>query len=883
VRQGRPVRGAATDAPAEALCERRNLMQQPKWHTLLVVPSLPERLSPLSRLAHNLWYTWNQDAIELFRRLDRDLWEEVYHNPVLLLARVRQERLQEAASDESFLLHMDSVMERFDQYMELKSMYSFQLEKHLDPSFRIAYFSAEYGLTECLPLYSGGLGMLSGDHLKSSSNLRLPLVGVGLLYQNGYFGQYLNSEGWQQEYYVVNDYNNTPVFRELDENGRPITVSVQMADHDVSAEIWHVQVGRVPLYLLSTNIEENRSEDRGITSQLYGGDREMRIRQEILLGMGGVKALKALGIKPTVYHMNEGHSAFAQLERIRGMIKEEGLSFEAAVEAVKASGVFTTHTPVPAGNDYFDASLMDRYFRNYAQDIGVPLQRILGLGRQNPHDQNESFCMTVLALRLSSFKNGVSRLHRDVSRQMWHGIWQGFPLEDSPIIAITNGVHVPSYISKEMADLYNRYLGPRWVEEPDSQKAWEGIDRIPDTELWRTHERRRERLIAFARRKLKEQLIRRGALPSEIQAAEDVLDPEALTIGFSRRFAAYKRGDLLFRDPDRLARILNHPQRPVQILFAGKAHPQDSDGKNLIKTIIQFARQEAFRYRVVFLEDYDIVIARYLVQGADLWLNTPRRPMEACGTSGMKAVANGALHMSILDGWWDEGYKSDRGWAIGAGEEYSDPRYQDEVESRAIYDILEKEVVPLFYERGRDNAPRRWIAMMKSSMRTLCPIFNSHRMLEDYMDRCYVPASELFKEIRHDAFKRAEEFAQWKRRVAEGWQGIQVREFPMEQGTQSVLPLGTEYPVRARIFLGTLRPEDVQVELYYGVLSPNGELLEPVTQQMIREKDQETENGYVYRGTISCTTSGRLGFDVRVLPRHPLLVHPCDMGLIIWA
>ncbi len=856
---------------------------QPTWRTLLVVPSLPERLSPLNRLAHNLWYTWNQDAIELFRRLDRDLWEEVYHNPVLLLARVRQERLEEASTDESFLLHLDSVMERFDQYMELKSTYSFQLEKHLDPSFRIAYLSAEYGLTECLPIYSGGLGMLSGDHLKSSSNLRLPLVGLGLLYQKGYFGQYLNSEGWQQEYYAINDYDNTPVFRELDGSGRPVAIGIPVGDHMVTAEVWHVQVGRVPLYLLSTYTEDNRPEDREITSELYGGDREMRIRQEIVLGMGGVRALRALGIRPSVFHMNEGHSAFAQLERIRILIKEHGLSFEAAIEAVKASGVFTTHTPVPAGNDYFDPGLLERYFRSYADDIGVPFHRILGLGRQHPDDPHEPFCMTVLALKLSTYKNGVSRLHRDVSRQMWHGIWRGFPIQDSPIIAITNGVHVPSYISKEMADLYNRYLGPRWIEEPDSQKVWEGVDRIPDTELWRTHERRRERLIAFARRKLKEQLIRRGAMPSEIQAAEDVLDPEALTIGFSRRFAAYKRGDLLFRDPDRLAQILNHPQRPVQILFAGKAHPQDSEGKRLIKNIVQFARQERFRYRVVFLEDYDVVIARYLVQGADLWLNTPRRPMEACGTSGMKAVANGALHMSILDGWWVEGYGLERGWAIGAGEQYDDPQYQDEVESRAIYDLLEKEVVPLFYERGRDGAPRKWIAMMKSSMRTLCPIFNSHRMVEDYMDKCYIPASELFEEIQQDNMKRAEEFALWKKRVAESWQGIHVKQFPVDTDTKEVVTLGTEYPLSARIFLGALRPEDVQVELYYGVLSVNGELKDVVTQKMVRAKDPEAENGYIYQGTIRCTKSGRIGFDIRILPKHPLLVHPCDMGLIIWA
>jgi starch phosphorylase len=607
------------------------------------------------------------------------------------------------------------------------------------------------------------------------------------------------------------------------------------------------------------------------------------MRQEILLGMGGIRALKALGIRPTVFHMNEGHSAFAQLERVRTLVKEKGLTFEAALEVVKSSGVFTTHTPVPAGNDYFDSQVMEHYFKNYAKDIGVPLFQILGLGRQNPQDASEPFCMTILALRLSNFKNGVSQLHREISRQMWQGIWPAFPKHDLPIVHVTNGVHVPSYISKEMSDLYNRYLGPRWIEDPDNQKVWEGVDRIPDTELWRTHERRRERLIAFARRRLKEQLIRRGAMPSEIKGAEDVLDPEALTIGFSRRFATYKRGDLLFKDPDRLAKILNHSQRPVQILFAGKAHPQDMEGKRLIKNIVHSARKEEFRYRIVFLEDYDIVVARYMVQGADVWLNTPRRPMEACGTSGMKAVANGAIHMSILDGWWVEGYGLDRGWAIGAGEHYDDQAYQDDVESRALYDLLEKEVVPLFYERGRDGTPKKWIAMMKSSMRALGPIFNTHRMLEDYMEKFYIPAFEIFKEIEKNTMREAENFAVWKKRVTEGWKDLQIKELHMDAKGKSVVPLGAEYPIKARIFLGKLRPEDVQVELYYGILNPNGELIETIREPMIRERDTLIEDGFMYHGIIPCNKSGRLGFNIRIIPRHPFLVHPCDMGLVIWG
>jgi len=640
-----------------------------KWHTVTVVPTLPEKLKPLQGLARNLWYTWNPNVIELWRRLDRDLWEESHHNPVRMLSSMSQQQLEEAGRNESFLLHMDRVLEALDQYMNVKTPYSFHLEKGLDPGFLVAYFSMEFGMTEALPIYSGGLGVLSGDHLKSASNLNLPLVGLSLLYKQGYFGQYLNEEGWQQEYYAVNDFENMPVWQERDAEGNPVEFTLAIRDRSVRVNIYRVQVGRIALFLLNTNLPENVPEDREITAQLYGGDQDMRFRQEILLGVGGVLALEALGLEPTVVHMNEGHSAFSGLERMRKLMKREGLSLEAAREVVKSNSVFTTHTPVAAGNDYFPPDLMGKYFGKYAEELGVSFNDFMALGRQNPDNDQEDFCMTVLAIRLSNYRNGVSKLHREVSRGIWKGLWPVIPERDVPIVSVTNGVHIPSYISQEMADLYNRYLGPRWIEDPDNQKVWERVDLIPDTELWRTHERRRERLIAFTRRRVKEQLLRRGELPSEIKRAEDVLNPEALTICFARRFATYKRGDLLFRDAERLAGILNDPERPVQIIFAGKAHPQDMAGKAIIKNIVQHAHEEAFRYKVVFLEDYDINIARYMVQGADVWLNTPRRPMEACGTSGMKAVANGALHMSILDGWWAEGYCSGGGWAIGAGEE----------------------------------------------------------------------------------------------------------------------------------------------------------------------------------------------------------------------
>jgi len=852
-----------------------------KWHTVTVIPSLPEKLKPLQGLARNLWYTWNPEVIDLWRRLDRDLWENCHHNPVRMLSSMSQQQLEEAGRNESFLLHMDRVLEALDQYMNVKTPYSFHLDKGLEPGFLVAYLSMEVGMTEALPIYSGGLGVLSGDHLKSASNLNLPLVGVSLLYKQGYFGQYLNEEGWQQEYYAVNDFENMPVRQETDAEGNPVEFTLAIQDRTVRVNIYRVEVGRIRLFLLNTNLPENAPEDREITSQLYGGDQDMRFRQEILLGVGGVHALEALGLEPTVFHMNEGHSAFSGLERMRRLIKRGGLSLEAAKEVVKSNSVFTTHTPVPAGNDYFPPDLMGKYFGKYAEDLGLSFNECLALGRLNPENNQEAFCMTMLAIRLSNYRNGVSKLHREVSRGMWKGIWPAFPERDVPIVSVTNGVHIPSYISQEIADLYNRYLGPRWIEDPDNEKVWERVDLIPDTELWRTHERRRERLIAFARRRVKEQLVRRGELPSEIKRAEDVLNPEALTICFARRFATYKRGDLLFRDAKRLAGILNDAERPVQIIFAGKAHPQDMAGKAIIKNIVRHIHEETFRYRVVFLEDYDINIARYMVQGADVWLNTPRRPMEACGTSGMKAVANGALHMSILDGWWAEGYSPGAGWAIGAGEEYEDTEYQDEIESRAMYELLEREVIPAFYARTRDGTPREWIRMMKASMRRLCPIFNTHRMLEDYVDGFYVPAAVLHQKMQHERNQTAESFAEWKQKVQRHWKEVRIQELKLEDG-RAEIPAGKAMPIQARIRLGQLGPEDVSVDLYYGPMDGDGDLVSALTESMALD-GASGEDGHVYRATVPFKESGKFGFMLRIMPKHRLLVHSADMGLVVWG
>ncbi len=850
-------------------------------YTFTVKPSLPPELSRLRELAHNLIWSWDHEIIALFRRLDSDLWEETQHNPVLMLGQVKQERYLELAADDSFINQLERAAQRFNDYLTRTAWY----ERHYQdgrPDPLVAYFSAEFGITESLQIYSGGLGILAGDHLKSASDLGVPLVGVGLLYQQGYFVQYLNADGWQQESYPENDFYNLPVTLERDEKGHPRLIAVPYPGRDVYAQVWRADVGRVRLYLLDTNIEQNSREDQDITDQLYGGDLEMRLKQEIMLGIGGVRALRAVGLGPTVYHMNEGHSAFLALERIRMLMEELGLSFDEAKELARAGALFTTHTPVPAGIDRFPSELIGRYFGDYYRQMGLSHEEFMALGRQNPNDPYEPFCMAILALRLAAHANGVSKLHGHVSRKMWQGVWPGVPVEEVPIGSVTNGIHQPSWISRDMTGLYERYLGPRWRETPADAELWSRVERIPGPELWNTHERRRERLVAFVRRRLREQLQRRGAPEAELLAAEEALNPEALTIGFARRFATYKRATLLFHDPDRLIRILTDRDRPVQIIFAGKAHPRDNPGKELIRQIVHMARREELRSRIVFLENYDMNIARYLLQGADVWLNTPIRPREASGTSGMKAAANGVLNVSILDGWWDEAYTPEIGWAIGHGEVYQDRNYQDHVESNALYDLLEKEIVPLFYERGSDGLPRGWIAKMKASMKAICPIFNTHRMLQEYTEKYYIPAYERYMRLSADGLAPLKAFNAWKARVRQLWPQVQIRHVESDIPTET--QVGRSNTIRADVYLGELTPQDVQVELYYGAVNPAGEIIDPHIVEMSSVGATGDEQGlYTFVGHVTCESSGLHGFTVRVAPRHPEQVNPFEMGLITWG
>jgi len=852
-------------------------------HTFTVVPSLPPAIEALRAIAYNLRWCWSHESVELFRRLDRDLWETTGHNPVLLLGSIDQEKLEEAARDDAFLAHLHRVESNLDTYLAGDSTWFRRAYAKSDDVPLIAYFSAEFGLTECLSIFAGGLGILAGDHLKSASDLGVPLVGVGLLYQQGYFRQYLSQSGWQQESYVDNDFHNLPVSVVYHPDGSPVMVEVNLAGRPVHAQVWRAQVGRVPLYLLDTNIPFNaRPEDRDLTDQLYGGDREMRIRQEILLGIGGYRALQEIGLHPTVYHMNEGHSAFLALERIRDLMETRDLSLVEARELASASLVFTTHTPVEAGHDYFPPDLLNRYFNETARQLGLSQPDFLELGLANGKGE---FCMTVLALRLASRANGVSKLHGEVSRTMWQSLWPGVPVEEIPIGHVTNGVHFRSWISAEFNQIYDRYLGPAWREEPANSEVWSRVKSIPAEELWRTHERRRERLVAWTRRRVREQRMRRGAPQAEIDAAAEILDPDTLTIGFARRFATYKRATLILRDMDRLRRILTDQARPVQLIFAGKAHPKDDAGKELIRKITELSRDTTLGRHVVFLEDYDMAVARSMVQGVDVWLNTPLRPNEASGTSGMKAAANAVLNISVPDGWWDEVWNNpnnskEMGWAIGQGETYTDLNYQDQVEAESLYDLLERDVIPTFYVRGVDRVPRRWVERMKACVDSLCHFVNTHRMVRDYVEGYYVKAHAQFRLLETNNSHRARELSAAMERIRKEWQDVWIAR--VEDGPANTIPVATAMPVRAKVHLGRLGPQDVVVELYVGRVDMRGELVGGESVAM-KASGQDSEGNYDYIVETAINHSGLHGFTVRARPNHPDMSAAFIPGLICWA
>jgi starch phosphorylase len=851
-----------------------------------VRPKLPPALEKIRELAYNLRWTWSADTVEIFRRLDSELWEQSGQNPVRMLGMIDQGRLQAAANDDALLANLERVGQDLDEYLEAKMTW-FRRNYGKAGQPMVGYFSAEFGLTESLSIFAGGLGILAGDHLKSASDLGVPLVGVGLLYQQGYFRQLLGTAGWQQEIYETNEFANLPVELERNPDGSPLAVVLEFPGRPLYAQVWRAQVGRVALYLLDTNTPLNvNKEDRDITDQLYGGDTEMRLKQELVLGIGGYRALGALGVHPTVYHLNEGHSAFLALEHIRKLMSEYKLTFWEARELAESSLIFTTHTPVAAGHDYFTPELMRRYFYDYAQALGIPWTEFLRMGHSRPSHTNESFCMTAAALHLSAASNGVSKLHGEISRKMWESLWPGIPVDEIPIGHVTNGVHFQSWISAEMDQLYDRYLGPKWREEPGDRKLWQKVDSIPNEELWRTHERQRERLVAFARRRLLAQLERRGVPSAEIEAAKDVLDSRTLTIGFARRFATYKRATLFLKDRERFLRILNDKDRPVQIIFAGKAHPRDEEGKKLIHEITSLIRQKEFRDRMVFVENYDMEVARYLVQGVDVWLNTPLRPNEACGTSGMKAAANGVLNLSTLDGWFAEAWNHPAekspfiGWAIGRGEVFADRDYQDQTEAEALYEVLERDVIPTFYDRGPNGLPKEWIERMKSGIGGLCHTYNSHRMAREYTEQFYLMAHSKRALLSADGACRAKTLAVWRNRIHALWPLVRIE--TVADDLAGEVEVGSTVSVRARIHLGDLDPDEVTAELYCGRLDARDEFSSAVPIPM---RPAGTDNhAHLFEANYGpCEHSGMLGYTVRVMPHHKDLTSPFLPGYVTWA
>ena len=849
--------------------------------TYNVVPSLPENLEKLREVAYNLHWSWNPDARELFRRLHMELWEDTSHNPVMMLGKISQERLMEIAHDDGFIAHLERVYNKLQSYLKEKTWF----KKNYDygDSFNIVYFSAEFGLTECLQTYSGGLGVLAGDHLKASSDLGIPLIGLGLLYKEGYFQQYLNSDGWQHERYEINDFDNLPMKLVLDKKEEPLMLSVNLAEREVYFQVWKIQIGRVPLYLLDTNVKQNSENDRRITETLYGGNVETRIQQEIILGIGGIRTMHALGIKPMVCHMNEGHSAFLSLERMRYAILNDGLTFKEAREVGYHSNIFTTHTPVPAGIDVFSNDLVEKYFGSYYRnELKISGEEFYSLGTIFKNSGANVFNMAHLAMNTAGYINGVSKLHGDVSKKMWVSGFPNVPFNEIPIGYVTNGVHIRSHISHEMEQLLQQYIGEKWVDNPASTNLWERIDKIPDEELWRTHERRRERLVAFARRRLKKQIQTRGGSQEELATAAEILDPSALTIGFARRFATYKRATLIFKDIDRLADIVNNKEHPVQFIIAGKAHPKDEEGKRFIQEIFQIAKESRFRRRFVFIENYDMNVAHYLVEGCDIWLNNPRRPFEASGTSGMKVIANGGLNFSVLDGWWDEGFDPEVGWKIGNGEEYSDPDYQDEVESRQLYTTLESQIVPLFYSRGEDHLPRKWITVIKNSMKKLGPFFNTHRMVQEYFAKYYRGAYEKRLLLLDKKWAEGKQLTAWKEKVKENWTNVKVIKLDTN-GTLKSLFVGQEYPVKAEIDLGNLTPGDVEVQIYYGPIENVDNPIHNSTVVMDADSQKAKNGHFNYSGSIICQNSGQKGFTIRILPKHQLLINPFELDVVYWA
>ena len=846
------------------------------FNKITVNPQLPKRIEKLSEISNNLWWSWNTEFLRLFKTIDNDLWETCEKNPVKFLKQVSQERLEAVSKNVEFLKEYDKLARQFEDYMNSKNTW-FANNYPENKNDLIAYFSAEYGLDRTIPIYSGGLGILSGDHLKSASDLGIPLVAVGLLYKNGYFHQKINGYGDQETEYINIELSNLPINPVKDKNGEDLIIYVKFPKRRLYLKVWQINVGRIKLYLLDSDIEKNNPEDRDVTLRLYGGDQEMRIRQEIVLGMGGTNLLtRALGLNPTIYHMNEGHSAFLILELIKNIIRDKQVSFDVARDIASSKTVFTTHTPVPAGNDIFPLDLVDKYFKDFWPRLGLDREEFLRLGMKPSQILEPGFNMGILALKVAGKKNGVSKLHGAVSRELFGDVWPDIAANESPITYVTNGIHTCSWLSPKLKELYNKYLMPYWQDNIHEDKVWEKINNIPDKTLWETHQDRKEKLLKLVKDNTTQRLRRSGYSYEEINEITSKLNPN----GFARRFATYKRATLIFKDLERITQILNNSEKPVQLIFAGKAHPADKEGQDLIKRIHEISMMPQFKGKIFLLENYNIAMSQYLVSGVDVWLNNPRRPMEASGTSGQKASVNGVINFSVLDGWWAEGYNQENGWTIGTNAEYNSYEEQDIADSQSMYHTLEDKIIPTYYNKNEEGISPKWIRIMKNSIISTGGKYSTARMLVDYTNNLYMPLCNLTKKYYKNVDTVAE-YNLWKKNLYINWKDIKITQ--TNNLDNITIDAGNNIEVKCEVELPNVDLDNITVECYYGKILDNG-IVENVSiiPMKLTGKDEENKK-YEYTTKIELKTGGNYGYTFRVMPRHEMLLDAENLNLVKWV
>lgn len=839
----------------------------PQWKEVNVKSTLPSELKCLDELAHNMWWAWNYEARNMWKSLDSDLYEEVGHNPVMLLDRLSYERKEAIVKDKAIMESVKQVYKKFRDYMDVEP-------DATRPS--VAYFCMEYGINQVVKIYSGGLGMLAGDYMKEASDSNVNMCGVGFLYRYGYFKQTLSMDGQQIAKYDAQNFNSLPVERVLDENGQPMVVDVPYMNYQVHAYVWAMNVGRIKLYLLDTDNDMNSEFDRPITHALYGGDNENRLKQEILLGIGGILTLKKLGIKKEIYHCNEGHAALCNLQRLIDYIKE-GLSFNEALELVRASSLYTVHTPVPAGHDYFDESLFGKYMGDYPQMLGITWDEFIGMGRTNPEDHSERFCMSTFACNTCQEVNGVSKLHGWVSQRMFAPIWKGYYPEESHVGYVTNGVHFPTWTATEWRKVYAKYFDKNYIYDQSNESLWHAIYNVPDAEIWETRMALKKKLVNYIREKFAATWLKNQGDPSRVVALLDSITPNALYIGFCRRFATYKRAHLLFTDLERLSKIVNNPERPVKFIFSGKAHPADGAGQGLIKKIFEISQRPEFLGKIIFLEDYDMQLARRLVSGVDIWMNTPTRPLEASGTSGEKAEMNGVVNLSVLDGWWVEGYREGAGWALKQERTYQNQGYQDQLDAATIYSLLENEILPLYYNRNEQGFSEGWIKTIKNSIATIAPHYTMKRQLDDYYDKFYSKEAANFKKLAANNNRLAKELAAWKETVAERWDAIRV--VSKDDSALSAAETGKEYTLRYVIDEQGLN-DAVGLELVSIKTDKNGE--EHIFSKREFKMVGREGNNYTFEATFEPDVAGAFKSCVRMYPKNENLVHREDFCYVKW-